>query len=127
LILAIGLFFLGYFIFKGNISQSPYGMANSISVMGEGKASVSPDMLVINISVSELADTTEQAQLQSNEKINQVREVLKGMDIPEKDLKSTSVNVSPEYDRQDTGRKMLGYRSRHSLSITISGEGFGEK
>jgi len=127
LILAIGLFFLGYFIFKGNMSQSPYGMANSISVMWEGKANVTPDMLVINISVSEIADTTEQAQLQSNEKINKVREILKSMDIPEKDLKSTSVNVSPEYDRQDTWRKMLGYRAWHNLSITVSGEQFGEK
>jgi len=108
--------------------QSPYGMSNTVSVMGEGKVSVSPDTLVINISVSELADTTEQAQLQSNEKINKVREILKNMDIPEKDLKTTNVNVSPEYDWTDaSGRKMLGYRARHNLSISVSGEGFGEK
>jgi hypothetical protein len=92
---------MGYFIFKGNMSQSPYGMANSISVNGEGRSSVAPDMLVINASVSELADTTEQAQSQSNEKMNAVMLALSGFDIPEKDIKTTSVNNYPEYDRSE--------------------------
>jgi uncharacterized protein len=127
LILAIGLSVLGYLLFKSNMAQSPYGMANSITVMGEGKAMVKPDMLIINLSVSELADTTEKAQAQSNEKITKVRAMLSGMNIPEDNLKSTSVNVSPEYDRSEpSGRKLLGYRSRHSMSMTITGENFGE-
>lgn len=102
-------------------------MANSISVMGEGKTMVKPDMLVVNLSVSELADTTELAQTQSNEKVNKVRELLSGLNIPENSLKTTSVNVSPEYDwSEPSGRKLLGYRSRHSMSITLSGEKFGK-
>jgi len=109
------------------MSQSPYGMANTITVNGEGKASVKPDMLIINVSISELADTTENAQAQSNEKANKLKEVLSGFNIPEKDIKTTNVNTYPEYDRSDaSGRKLLGYRSQHSLSITISGENFGE-
>ena len=85
-------------------------MANSISVMGEGKTMVKPDMLVINLSVSELADTTELAQTQSNEKVNKVRELLSGLNIPENSLKTTSVNVSPDYDwSEPSGIKLLGY------------------
>jgi uncharacterized protein YggE len=114
-------------MFKSNTSQSPYGMANSISVMGEGKTMVKPDMLVINFSVSELADTTEKAQTQSNEKVNKVRELLSGLNIPENQLKTTSVNVSPEYDRSEpSGRKLLGYRSWHSMTVTLTGEIFSE-
>lgn len=127
LILAIGLFFVGFFMFKSNTSQSPYGMANSISVMGEGKTMVKPDMLVINLSVSELADTTEKAQAQSNEKVVKVRDLLSGLNIAESNLKTTSVNVSPEYDRSEpSGRKLLGYRSRHSMTVTLTGDNFGE-
>lgn len=125
MILALGLFFVGYFIFKSNMAQSPYGMANSISVMGEGKASVKPDMLVINISVSELSDTTEKAQTQSNEKVDKVKALLSGLNIAENNLKTTSVNVYPEYDRSDaSGRKLLGYRSQQSMSINVTGENF---
>lgn len=102
-------------------------MANSISVMGEGKTMVKPDVLVVNVSISELADTTEQAQTQSNEKVNKLRTMLNTFSIPENQLKTTSVNVSPEYDRSEpSGRKLLWYRSRHSMSITLTGENFGE-
>ena len=127
LILALGLFFIGYFMFKSNMAQSPYGMANSITVNGEGKASVTPDMLVVNLSVSELAATTELAQTQSTEKINKVKDLLSGYIIPENNIKTTNVNVYPEYDWNDaSGRKLLGYRSQQSLSINITGEKFGE-
>lgn len=126
LIVTIGLFFMGFFIFRANTNQSQYGVANSISVNGEGKTSVKPDMLTINVSISELADTTENAQAQSNEKLNALMNVLSGFAIPENSLKTTNVNVSPEYDWKDTGRTLLGYRSQHSLSINITGENFWE-
>lgn len=119
---------MGYFILKGNMAQSPYGTANSITVNGEGRSFVSPDMLVINVSVSELGDTTEQAQTQSNEKMSELMAALSGFEIPEKDIKTTSVNNYPEYDRSDaSGRKLLGYRSQHSLTINVSGEDFWVK
>lgn len=109
------------------MAQSPYGMANSITVNGEGKASVKPDMLVVNLSVSELAATTELAQTQSDEKVNKIKELLSGYAIPESNIKTTSVNVYPEYDRSDASwRKLLGYRSQNSISINITGENFGE-
>ena len=127
LILAIGIFFVGYFMFKSSMAQSPYGIANSITVNGEGKASVKPDMLVVNLSVSELAATTELAQTQSDEKMNKIKELLSGYAIPESNIKTTSVNVYPEYDRSDASwRKLLGYRAQNSLSISITGENFGE-
>ncbi len=125
LLLAIGLFFLGFFIFKGNMWNSPYGMSNTISVMGEGKAMVKPDMLVINLSISELADSTEQAQEQSNKKTTQITDMLRSLNISETSLKTTNYNVSPEYDRsQPQGRKLLGYRVWHSMSLTLSGDNF---
>lgn len=127
LILAIGLSVLGYLLFKSNMAQSPYGMANSITVNGEGKASVTPDMLVINLSVSELADTTEKAQAQSNEKVTKVMDVLSGYSIPKANIQTTNVNVYPEYDRSDaSGRKLLGYRAQNSMTIQITGENFGD-
>ena len=88
--------------------QTSQGITNTISVMGEGKASVAPDMLVINVSISELAATTELAQSQANDKVNKVKDILKAADIADKDIKTANVNVYPEYDRSDaSGRKLL--------------------
>ncbi len=109
------------------MAQSPYGMANSITVNGEGKASVKPDMLVVNLSVSELAATTELAQTQADEKMNKIKELLSGYAIPESNIKTTSVNVYPEYDWSDaSGRKLLWYRAQNSLSINVTWENFGD-
>lgn len=126
----------GVFLFVGlsvtgslkNNQQSGMWITNTISVMGEGKASVSPDMLVINVSISELAATTELAQTQANEKVNKLKALLKTADIADKDIKTTNVNVYPEYDWSDaSGRKLLGYRAQQSISINVSGENFWEK
>lgn len=76
--------------------------------MGEGKASVAPDMLVINVSISELAATTELAQKQANDKVNALKAILKTAEIADKDIKTTNVNAYPEYDYSSTaGRKLL--------------------
>ena len=130
LILAMTMFFVGNAMIQSNKNnqQTSQGITNTISVMGEWKASVAPDMLVINVSVSELAATTELAQTQANEKINKVKEILKANDIADKDIKTTNVNAYPEYDRSNaSGRKLLGYRAQQSLSINVSGESFWEK
>lgn len=125
-ILAIAILFVGNSLLQSN-QPTWYGMSNSISVMGEGKASVKPDMLVINLSISELADSTEAAQNQVNEKLSKLKEILKAADIADKDIKTLNVNSYPEYDRKETGRTLLWYRTQQSLSINITGEDFGEK
>ena len=108
--------------------QTSQGITNTISVVGEGKASVAPDMLVINVSISELAATTDLAQTQANDKVNKVKEILKAADIADKDIKTTNVNAYPEYDRSNaSGRKLLWYRVQQSISINVSGESFWEK
>jgi hypothetical protein len=109
---------------KANQSTN-YGMTNTISVMGEGKASVAPDMLVINVSISELAATTDVAQTQAKEKVNKLKDLLKKNEILDKNIKTTNVNVYPEYDRSNAnGRKLLGYRSQQSISINVTGANF---
>ena len=76
--------------------------------MGEGKASVAPDMLVINVSISELAATTELAQKQADDKVSKLKAILTAADIADKDIKTTNVNTYPEYDRSNAnGKKLL--------------------
>ncbi len=130
LLLALTFFFVGNAMIQSNKNnqQTAQWITNTISVMGEGKASVAPDMLVINVSISELAATTEAAQAQANDKVAKVKAILKAADIADKDIKTTNVNTYPEYDRSDaSGRKLLGYRSQQSITINVSGESFWEK
>jgi len=107
--------------------QTSMGITNTISVVWEGKAYVVPDTLIINISVSELAKTTQEAQAQANTKIAKIKEILKNLEIAKENLKTINVNVYPEYDRSNNQRKLLGYRSQQSLSIEVAWENFATK
>lgn len=107
--------------------QTSQWITNTISVMGEGKYLTQPDTFVVNVSVSELGKTTLEAQTMANEKITKLKELVKTLAIEEKSVKTTSVNVYPEYDWTNNQRKLLGYRSQHSLSIEVQGEKFAEK
>lgn len=98
-----------------------------ISVVWEGKSSVTPDTLTINISVSELANTTALAQKQSDDKVAKVQALIKTFAIDKKDIKTTNASINPEYDRTTTEKKLLGYRSIQSLNVEISGSGFEQK
>ncbi len=130
LILALTTFFVGNAMVQSNKNnqQSSQGITNTISVMGEGKASVAPDMLVINVSISELAATTELAQKQANQKVTKVNDILNAASIAQKDIQTASVNVYPEYDRSDASwRKLLWYRATQSITIKVSWDNFWQK
>lgn len=115
LVLAGSLIYIG-----GQLEDRSSGAENTISVTGEGKTNMAPDSMVISLSISELAATTQDAQAQSNAKVNQVQEILTKYNIPAKDIKTENVSVYEEFDWTDGGRKPLGYRSAQTLTITIA-------
>ena len=100
------------------------GITNTISVAGEGKATVAPDTLEIHVSVSELKPSTKEAQDAANKKIAALQQILKDLKVPAESLQTTNVSVNPEYDYTTTARKMLGYRSQQSVTIKVTGTDF---
>ena len=124
-ILAGAIVFLVYQIKPSVISNG--SQTNGINVVGEGKSMITPDTLDINLSVSEVAKTTDLAQKQSNEKITKVQAVLKQFAIDSKNIQTTNASVNPEYDRSKGPQQLSGYRSSQSLHIEMSGSGFEQK
>jgi uncharacterized protein YggE len=57
--------------------------------------------------VEETAPTTAEAQKNSNEKIDKVKEIIKQYDVENTDIKTTNVNVYEQYDWTDSGRVPL--------------------
>lgn len=115
LVLAGSLIYIG-----GQLDDRWDRAENTISVTGEGKTNMAPDSMIISLAISELAATTQDAQAQSNAKVNQVKAILEKYNIPAKDIKTENVSVYEEFDWTDGGRKPLGYRSAQTLTITIA-------
>ncbi len=91
----------------------------SISVSGEGKIVVAPDHVRITAGVSELADTTKQAQNQTNQKLAKVLDILKKNAISERNIQTSNLTFRPEYDWSDGERHLIGQRVEQTLTLSI--------
>ncbi|HRX64084.1 MAG TPA: SIMPL domain-containing protein [Candidatus Absconditabacterales bacterium] len=94
-------------------------VSDTISVQGDGEVFATPDILILNIAVEETKDTTELAQTEVNKKINTIQEILESHKIKDGDIKTTNMNVYPDYDYKEKGRELIGYKARHSVQIKI--------
>lgn len=98
---------------------------NTISVSGKGEIYTQPDLSIIILSVKTEKTTVANAMEENAEKMNNVIEAMKNLDIEEEDLKTVSFNISPRYEYRDysiypSGRRVLvGYEVTQSLQVKI--------
>ena len=126
----LGIFILVLTIFVGfkaydAFLESKYIGGNlqaehNISVDGTGEVFIKPDIAQISVSVTEKAATAPDAQKASTEKINAVVKFLKDSGIEDKDIKTTSYNIYPDYNYTQTGGRIFtGYVVTQSLDIKV--------
>lgn len=95
--------------------------SRTISVSGTGTVVVVPDLASFSISVSELGETTREAQAKANAKIGQLREIIRLAGIEDKDLTTTSIGFWPEYKWVENEQILVGQRANQSLHVTVRG------
>ncbi len=108
------------------ISQPP---SNVITVNGEGKVSAVPDIATITFTVSEDSDTATHAQDGATKKVNVALALLKDLKIAEKDIKTSSYNVSPRYSYQppcytypcpyNGEQKIIGFTASQTVEVKV--------
>ena len=92
---------------------------HTISVAWNGEVRATPDTLILYLRVEDTADTTAEAQKNVDEKVSQIKEIIKGYNIKDSDVKTTNINVYEAYDWTDNGRKSLWFTANHNLEIKI--------
>lgn len=95
--------------------------SRTVSVTGTGTVAVVPDLASFSISVSELGETTREAQAKANAKIGQLREIIRSAGIEDKDLATTSIGFWPEYKWVENEQILVGQRANQNLSVTVRG------
>ena len=83
-----------------NLDVPPQISGNVISVEGTGKVAAVPDVATVSYTISETATTVAQAQDAATKKSNIALALIEDLGIEEKDIKTTSYNVSPKYSYQ---------------------------
>ncbi len=104
-------------------STSLLERSRTISVQGVGKVTVSPDIASFSITVSELAETTREAQLETNEKVGQLLTMIRNVGVEDKDLATTALEFYPEYRWKENEQILLGQRVRQTIHVTVRGIG----
>ncbi len=95
--------------------------SRTIVVSAEGKAVVSPDIAEISFSVLSRGQNPETVSSANNEKMSAVIVNLKSQGIDEKDIKTTSYDLSPNYDYdKNTGKSYIyGYSLSQTTLVKI--------
>lgn len=93
----------------------------TVSVSGVGNVSVAPDRATFNIQVSETKDTTTEALSAANEKMASLLQTLKSFDIPDKDLKTQSITLRPNYVWIDSKQVLTGQKATQNITVKVNG------
>jgi len=91
---------------------------STISVFGTGTVSVQPDIIQMNITLSNVAQTTKEAQEEVSKMVKQALSILKEAKIEDKNINTASLNFNSEYE-YTTKRTLLGQRAQQTITFSI--------
>lgn len=103
-------------------------MGNIISVEGVGTITAIPDIARLTFSVSEEGASASEAQEKSAEKVNSALALLDAFNIEEADIKTTSYNLSPKYNRSqpcfngfcpEYEQTIIGYTTSQTVEVKV--------
>jgi uncharacterized protein YggE len=104
-------------------AQSVPEVAQTITVVGEGEASGTPDVAILSLSVQSEAPTAREVIDKNSAAMQQVIDALKRIGIPDKNLRTAGINLNPVRGRQLPGDTqpppIVGYQATNSLSVTV--------
>lgn len=91
----------------------------TISVSGTGSVSLPTDIVSFRINVSEIADTTGEAQQATNKKMSQILSILKENGIKEEDISTTALNFSTNYSWKDGEQVKIGEEVSQTVYVRL--------
>lgn len=113
---------------RGDASTNSYRAAASaeaanyatISVTGTGTAPSTPDTATINLGVSIVKETAQEALAENTAAVEDIVTALADFGIGEADLQTRYFSVSTEYDYSGPERAVLGYRVNNNIVVTVN-------
>jgi uncharacterized protein len=104
----------------GTVVAAEDMQTRTITVMGEGKITVQPDVAYVNLGVTTKGKTANEAQTLNAKAFAAVEKVLlEQFGVAKKDMKTNGFHVSPEYSYPEKGQPTVtGYSADHMIVVT---------
>ncbi|MEK7101599.1 MAG: SIMPL domain-containing protein, partial [Patescibacteria group bacterium] len=119
-------------ITAGNFGRPGNPATDTITVQGTGQATLPPDVARVSFTVQNTATTVAAAQEATTKQTNEALNFVKEQGIAEKDVKTLSYNISPQYsypnpctrgelcpDYYSGTPKITGYQVSESIQVTM--------
>jgi uncharacterized protein YggE len=120
----LSVFLILNFINPGKLSldvqSTAHPEARTITVSGEGKVVVKPDIAQINVSVISEDKTVSKVITANTDKMNGIIDKIKALGIDEKDMTTSGYNLNPVYNYPENLPPVItGYSLDQTLSLKI--------
>jgi hypothetical protein len=111
----------------GNLGRPAAPATDTITVQGDGRATMPPDVSHVSFTIENSAKTVSDAQGATTNQANDAIAYVKGQGVAEKDIKTLSYAISPEYSYQTClvetlcpgSPKITGYRVSETVQVTM--------
>ena len=100
----------------GAMSQEQKNNIPQISVNGEGKVKVTPDIAIITLGVQNSGKEAKEVKIQNDVVIDKVLKYIKKFNIPASDYQTTQVSLNKNYDYE---KKKYTYEANQTITITL--------
>lgn len=110
----------GGFYLHGKKAEGIDRMPAMINVTGEGKASATPDIAELSFGLSvQRQPTAKQAMDSLGKTMQKILDAVKAAGIPEKDINTEGLSLSPAYDWNEGRQIMRGFDASQSLRVKV--------
>ena len=104
------------------IRSEPSGGAqgfNGITVTGTGKVKSKPDLVQIQLGVSTLAPSVQEARDKAAKALDGMISSIKANGVAEKDIQTQQLSIQPEYDYRDNQQVLRGFRVSNVVAVKL--------
>jgi hypothetical protein len=114
-----------------NFGRSNVPATDTITVQGDGQATLPPDVARVSFTVENISATVAEAQAATTKQANAALDFVKKQGVAEKDIKTLSYNISPQYSYPNPcpsgalcpdyyrAPKITGYQVSQTVQVTM--------
>jgi uncharacterized protein YggE len=102
------------------VPQPIQGAEPTVTVVGEGTASIKPDVAWLDIGVETSGQTASETAQNNQGKMDQVLASLQSLGIADQDIQTVAYNINPDYgSEQGQASGVTGYRVTNTIRVTV--------
>ena len=91
----------------------------SVTVVGDGRVLVQPDVAYVSIGSDATGDTLAAAQADASTRMQAVIDTLLGLGVPREEIKTSRLSANPVYDQRDN-TIIRGYRASSAVQVRLT-------